>query len=79
MKATRQEVEMLREKLNVLKSEYYKVEVNAEKNQCSISAQLAVCKEQLRDYESIEKDIDQAVVAFGADGANSDNLFYQTI
>lgn len=40
LKATKHENEMLREKISVLKGEYYKCQVEAKEQQSSINAQL---------------------------------------
>ncbi|CAD8157235.1 unnamed protein product [Paramecium pentaurelia] len=62
LKANKHENEMLREKINVLKAEYYKCQVEAKEQMCSINAQLQVAKEQLTNYEGIEKEIDDAIM-----------------
>lgn len=49
---------MLKEKVNLLKAEFYKSEANAKDSQSSLRAQVAVMKEQLANYELIEKEID---------------------
>ena len=45
LKATKHENEMLREKINVLKAEYYKCQVEAKESMSNINAQLQVAKE----------------------------------
>jgi progesterone-induced-blocking factor 1 len=45
MKALKLENEMLREKTNVLRAEYYKAENGAKESTAEIKAELAVCKE----------------------------------
>ncbi|CAD8109310.1 unnamed protein product [Paramecium primaurelia] len=62
LKATKHENEMLREKINVLKAEYYKCQVEAKEQMSNINAQLQVAKEQLTNYEGIEKEIDDAIM-----------------
>ena len=52
---------MQRDKINILKAEYYKLEVEGREHNSDIRAQLAVAKEQLANYESMEKEIDQAI------------------
>lgn len=49
------ENEMLREKLNLCKGEYYKSEANSKEQMSSLKAQVAVLREQLANYEVIEK------------------------
>lgn len=64
---------MLREKINVLKSEYYKAQVDAKDEMTTIKAQLEVAREQLANYEGIEHEIDEAIMKSAAiehDGAN---------
>ncbi|EGR29131.1 progesterone immunomodulatory binding factor 1, putative [Ichthyophthirius multifiliis] len=80
MKALKLENEMLREKTNVLRAEYYKAENSAKENQAQIKAELAVCKEQLRNYESIEKEIDEAVMGLGSSNPyDEENVYIQTL
>ncbi|CAD8069072.1 unnamed protein product [Paramecium sonneborni] len=62
LKATKHENEMLREKINVLKAEYYKCQVEAKEQMSNINAQLQVAKEQLTNYEGIEREIDDAIM-----------------
>lgn len=52
---------MLREKMNILKAEYYKAEGQNKQDQADIKAENAVLKERLREYENMEKEIDEAV------------------
>ena len=52
------ENEMLREKLNLVKGEYYKSEANGKDEMSSLKAQVAVLREQLANYEVIEREID---------------------
>lgn len=64
---------MLREKINVLRSEYYKIQVDSKDEMTSIRAQLEVAKEQLANYEGIEHEIDEAIMKSAVndyDGAN---------
>lgn len=41
---------MLREKLNLVKGEYYKAEANGKEEMSSLKAQVAVLREQLANY-----------------------------
>ena len=52
------ENEILKQKIDVLKSEYYKLESTARQGNADIKADLAVCKERLANYEMIEKELD---------------------
>ena len=58
VKESKMEVEALKQKNDVLKSEYYKLESGARQNNADIKAELAVCKERLGNYELIEKELD---------------------
>ena len=70
---------MLREKLNVVKGEYYKSEANAKENMSDIKAQNSVLKEQLANYEIIEKEIDDAVVSLSKINPNEHQIFSHTL
>ena len=67
VKETRLENEMLKQKLDCLKSEYYKMESTARQGSGDIRAELAVCKERLAHYEMIEKELDQAIMHVAGD------------
>ena len=58
VKELKMENEALKQKIDVLKSEYYKVESTARQSNADIKAELAVCKERLANYELIEKELD---------------------
>ena len=58
VKETKLENEALRSKLDVLKSEYYKLESSARQGNADIKAELAVTRERLANYEMIEKELD---------------------
>lgn len=62
VKETKLENEALRSKLDVLKSEYYKLESSARQGNADIKAELAVTRERLANYEMIEKELDQAIM-----------------
>jgi progesterone-induced-blocking factor 1 len=62
VKETKLENEALRAKLDILKSEYYKLESTARQGSADIKAELAVAKERLANYEMIEKELDQAIM-----------------
>ena len=62
VKETKLENESLRQKLDVLRSEYYKLESSARQGNADIKADLAVCKERLANYEMIERELDQAIM-----------------
>jgi hypothetical protein len=54
VKETKLESESLRAKIDLLKTEYYKVEAMAREGTAEIRAELAVAKERLANYEHIE-------------------------
>lgn len=58
VKETKLENESLKQKLDVLKQEYYKLESMSRQGNGEIKAELAVCKERLAHYEMIEKELD---------------------
>lgn len=62
IKEAKIENEALRQKLEVLKSEYYKLESTQRQQSADIRAELAVARERLGNYELIEKELDQAIM-----------------
>ena len=64
------ENEALKSKIDILKSEYYKLESLNRQGSADIRAELAVCKERLGNYELIEKELDQAIMNV----ANNENI-----
>lgn len=58
VKELKLENEALRNKLEVLKCEYYKLESCGREGNADIKAELAVTKERLANYEMIEKELD---------------------
>lgn len=62
VKETKLENESLKQKIDLLKQEYYKLESTARQGSGEIRAELAVCKERLAHYEMIEKELDQAIM-----------------
>ena len=58
VKELKLENETYKQKIDVLKSEYYKLESMGRQNNADIKAELAVCKERLANYELIEKELD---------------------
>ena len=77
VKETKMENESLRQKIDVLKTEYYKIEATAREGTADIKAQLAVARERLGNYEMIEKELDSAIMniangpAIEEDGTNA--------
>eukprot|EP00349_Pseudokeronopsis_sp_Brazil_P011038 CAMPEP_0202979374 /NCGR_PEP_ID=MMETSP1396-20130829/85544_1 /ASSEMBLY_ACC=CAM_ASM_000872 /TAXON_ID= /ORGANISM="Pseudokeronopsis sp., Strain Brazil" /LENGTH=101 /DNA_ID=CAMNT_0049718775 /DNA_START=1490 /DNA_END=1795 /DNA_ORIENTATION=- len=62
VKELKLENEALKQKVDLLKSEYYKLESLNRQGSADIKAELAVCKERLANYELIEKELDQAIM-----------------
>ncbi|KRX01429.1 hypothetical protein PPERSA_01332 [Pseudocohnilembus persalinus] len=82
LKQTKYENDMLRDKLNILKAEYYKAEGQGKQDQANIRAENAVLKERLREYDQMEKEIDEAVEGMASqqeDIKDSDNPYLLTI
>ena len=86
VKETKMESESLRAKIDVLKTEYYRVEAVAREGTAELRAELAVAKERLANYDMIEKELDQAIMGAAqdagpeADGTNAiGNALIQTI
>jgi len=85
VKETKLENEALRQKLDLLKQEYYKLDSNALQGSSEIRAELAVCKERLAHYEMIEKELDQAIMHVASsentssEGFEVGNALIQTI
>jgi len=73
LKVSKIENEMLREKQNILKSEFYQMESRKVEEFSQLRAELAVAREQLRNYEAIEKEIDEAVVSVSRHDLDSQN------
>ena len=48
---------MYKEKVNLIESEYYKVEASSRNDNAEIRAKLEVMKERLANYENIETEI----------------------
>mmetsp|Transcript_13111 Transcript_13111/g.11190 ORF Transcript_13111/g.11190 Transcript_13111/m.11190 type:complete len:204 (+) Transcript_13111:1177-1788(+) len=79
LKQARMENDMLKDKNTVLKGEYYRLEAKLREEGASMKAELAVAKEKLLNYESIEKEIDDAVLNAGKSGSIENNLYLQTL
>lgn len=73
VKETKLESEALKAKIDVLKTEYYKLESTARQGTAEIRAELAVSKERLANYELIEKELDQAIMHVANDSAVEDD------
>jgi hypothetical protein len=86
VKETKMENTSLSAKIDVLKSEFYKLESTARQGSADIKAELAVSKERLANYELIEKELDSAIMNVAGeasvddDGTNTiGNALVQTI
>ena len=73
VKETKMECESLKAKIDVLKSEYYKLESTARQGNADIKAELAVAKERLGNYELIEKELDSAIMNIAGDASIDDD------
>ena len=80
VKALKLENDKQREKINIIKSEYYRLEASMKEDTAGMRAQLAVAREQLSNYEAIEKEIDEAVVGLRNTGKSEpSNLYLETL
>lgn len=84
VKEVKMENESLKAKIDLLKTEYYKVEAVAREGTAELRAELAVAKERLANYDMIEKELDQAIMSAAEvredDGSNDiGNALIQTI
>jgi len=73
VKETKMENESLKAKIDILKSEYYKLESVARQGNADIKAELAVAKERLGNYELIEKELDSAIMNIAGDASIDEN------
>jgi rRNA-processing protein FCF1 len=73
VKETKMECESLKAKIDVLKTEYYKIESVARQGTSEVRAELAVAKERLANYELIEKELDQAIMNVANDATIDEN------
>lgn len=73
VKETKMENTSLKAKIDVLKSEFYKLESTARQGSADIKAELAVAKERLGNYELIEKELDSAIMNVAGDAAVDDD------
>lgn len=53
---------MYKDKLEIVKQDYYRVEANERQKNADALAQVAVYKERLAHYEAIEKELDDAII-----------------
>lgn len=62
VKELKGENEIVKQKLDLVKSEYYELESKSRTTNSDVIAELAVSKERLKHYEAIEKELDDAIV-----------------
>lgn len=62
VKELKLENEAIKQKQELLKSEYYKLESSARTKYADVIAELALYKEWVSQYESIEKDLDDIII-----------------
>ena len=67
LRNSKQESEMLREKVDLLRQEYYKAEHKCTTENADLKAQYAVAKAQLQQYANIEDELDSAIENQGID------------
>ena len=73
VKETKMENESLKAKIDVLKSEYYKLESVTRQGNSECKAELAVARERLGNYELIEKELDSAIMNVAGDASVDQN------
>ncbi len=73
VKETKMENESLKAKIDVLKSEYYKLESVNRQSNSECKAELAVAKERLANYELIEKELDSAIMNVAGEASVDSN------
>ena len=67
LKEAKIENEQLKDRQDVIKSEYYKMESVVRTQSADVKAELEMCKERLKNYESIEKELDRAIMNVAED------------
>ena len=65
MRHTKAENEMLKDKVDILKQEFYKQENRQKSESAELKASYAVAREKLQQYEAMEQDIDHAITTQG--------------
>ena len=68
LKQLEAEKDMYKEKVSILKAEYYKVEAKSKTDNADIRAKLEVMKERLANYENIETELNRAIERMGEHG-----------
>lgn len=75
LKEARLENEQLKDRQEVIKSEYYKMESVVRTQGADVKAELEMCKERLKNYESIEKELDRAIMNVAEDDSKNRDKF----
>lgn len=73
VKECKMENEAQRQKLDLLKTEFFKLESTSREGSSDVKAQLAVAKERLDNYEMIEKELDSAIMNIASGAAIDDD------
>lgn len=74
------ENEMLKDKLSIMRSEFYKNDAARERETSDIRSQNTVLREKLKNYENIENEIDNAIMGYSGDNKDPEaNLFLQSL
>jgi len=68
LRANKAENEMLRDKVDILRQEFYKSETKCAQENADLRAQLAVARENLQQYAMIEQELDKAIEDQDIDG-----------
>ena len=75
-KGLKSEAEMLKDKIAILRSEFFKAEAKSKDDTSELKAKVVVLEEKLKNYEHIEQDIDNAVMGFGSTRPEAHDNFY---
>lgn len=73
VKECKMENEAQRQKLDLLKTEFFKLESTSREGSADVKAQLAVAQERLANYEMIEKELDAAIMNIASGSAIDDD------
>lgn len=71
--------EMLKDKIAILRSEFFKAEAKSKDQNADLKAKCIVMEEKLKNYDNIERDIDEAVMGLGSTTNPDQNHYLQTI
>lgn len=82
LKTAKAQIEMLKDKIALLRSEFFKSEAKGKEDNSELKAKVVtyfhkvVLEERLKNYENIENDIDQAVLGFGSTRPDAQSNVY---